>query len=81
VDIFLIEAGTNRLRGNLCHYGQRPKGKRECWVPGCGAQPFLQLYEDFRLDPGALYGEHNVLLFDREVPSSPSPAPAEDRPY
>lgn len=80
VDIFLIEPRTNRFRGNLCHYSQCPKGKPECWVPGCGAQPFLQLYEDFRLDPGALYGEHNVVLFDREVPSSPAPAPAEDRP-
>ncbi len=81
VDIFLIEPGTNRFRGNLCHYSQCPKGKPECWVPGCGAQPFLQLYEDFRLDPGALYGEHNVVLFDREVPSSASPPPAEDRPF
>jgi hypothetical protein len=81
VDVFLIEPGTNRFRGNLCHYGQCPKGKPECCVPGCGAQPFLQLYDDFRLDPGALYGEHNVVLFDREVPSSPSPAPPEERPY
>jgi hypothetical protein len=78
VDIFLIEPGTNRFRGNLCHYSQCPKGKPECWVPGCGAQPFLQLYEGFRLDPGALYGEHNMVLFERAAP--PSPSPAEDRP-
>jgi hypothetical protein len=79
VDIFLIEPGTNRFRGNLCHYSQCPKGKPECWVPGCGAQPFLQLYEDFRLDPGALFGEHNEVLFERAAP--PSPSPAEDRPF
>ena len=81
LDIFLIEPETNRFRGNLCHYSRCPKGKPECGVPGCGAQPFLQLYEDFRLDPGALYGEHNVVLFDRATPSSPSPAPAEDLPF
>jgi hypothetical protein len=63
VDIFLIEC---------------PKGKPECWAAGCGAQPFLQLYEGFRLDPGALYGEHNMVLFERAAP--PSPSPAEDRP-
>ena len=81
VDIFLIEPETNRFRGNLCHYRECPKGKPECRVPGCGAQPFLRLYEDFRLDPGALVGEHNVVLFDRAAPSSPSPPPAEDRPF
>jgi hypothetical protein len=80
LDIFLMETETNRFRGNLCHYSKCPKGKPECRVPGCGAQPFLQLYEDFRLDLGALYGEHNVVLFDRKAPSSPSPAPAEDLP-
>jgi hypothetical protein len=65
VDIFLLEPGTDRFRGNLCHYGQCPKGKTECEVPGCGAQPFLQLYEDFRFDRRAPYGEHAVVLFDR----------------
>jgi hypothetical protein len=79
VDIFLIEPGTNRFRGNLCHYSQCPKGKPECKVPGCGAQPFLQLYKGFRLDPGALYGEHNAVLFERAAP--PCPSPAEDRPF
>lgn len=71
VDIFLIEPATNRFRGNLCHYGQCPKGKPECAVPGCGAQPFLQLYEGFRLYADALDGDHSVLLFDRAVASSP----------
>jgi hypothetical protein len=67
-DIFLLEAGTDRYRGNLCIYGQCPKGKPECEVAGCGAQPFLQLYEDFRFDRRAPYGEHGVVLFDRFSP-------------
>jgi len=80
VDIFLIEPGSDRFLGNLCHYGQCPKGKPECAVSGCGAQPFLQLYEGFRLDPGALCGEHNVVLFDRES-AAPAPATKGDLPF
>ena len=81
VDIFLIEPGTERFRGNLCHYGQCPKGKPECAVPGCGAQPFLQLYEGFRLYRDALHGEHNVVLFDREGTCPPPAAPGDDLPF
>lgn len=65
VDVFLLEPGTNRYRGNLCRFGQCPKGKRECEVAGCGAQPFLQLYEDFPFDPAAPFGPHVVVLFNR----------------
>ena len=42
-NVFLMEPGTNRYRGNLCHYAQCPKDKPECEVAGCGAQPFLDL--------------------------------------
>jgi hypothetical protein len=68
VDVFILEPGTDRYRGNLCHYGQCPKGKRECEVAGCGAQPFLQLYEDFKFDRYAPFGEHAMVLFDRATP-------------
>jgi len=68
VDLFLLEAATDRYRGNLCRFGQCPKGKPECEVAGCGAQPFLQLYEGFRFDPHAPYGKHAVVLFDRFSP-------------
>lgn len=64
-DVFILESGTNRYRGNLCHYGQCPKGKPECEVAGCGAQPFLRLYEDFEFDRYAPCGEHAITLFDR----------------
>ena len=73
VDVFLMEPGTDRYRGNLCHYGQCPKGKPECEVTGCGAQPFLQLHADFKFDRLAPRGEHAVVLFDR-----PAPAPADE---
>jgi hypothetical protein len=81
VDVFLIEPRTNRFCGNLCHYGQCPKGKPECAVPGCGAQPFLKLYEGFRLHRGVFDGEHNVVLFDRAATSSPSTSPEDDIPF
>ena len=80
VDIFLMEPHTNRFRGKLCHYGQCPKGKRECEVPGCGAQPFLQLYEGFRLYRDAVYAEHNIVLFERAAPS-PAAEADDDIPF
>jgi len=46
-----------------------PKGKRECRVPGCGAAPFLQLFEGFHMDPGALDGA--ITLFDRAAGLGP----------
>lgn len=65
VDVFLMEPVTDRYRGNLCHFGQCPKGKPECAVPGCGAQPFLRLYEDFRFDRSAPLRAPAIVLFDR----------------
>jgi hypothetical protein len=66
VDVFVLEPGTNRYRGRLCTYSQCPKGKPECEVPGCGAQPFLQLYEDFAINPRVFADQPCVLLFERK---------------
>lgn len=66
VDVFLLETGTDRFRGNLCHFGQCPKGKRECEVAGCGAQPFLQLFTDFNFEGRSLRSPHAVVLFERQ---------------
>jgi hypothetical protein len=74
VDVFLLEPGTGRYRGNLCIFGQCPKGKPECEIPGCGAQPFLQLYENFRFDPSAPIRPPAVVLYDRK----PAPQPGDD---
>ncbi len=78
VDVFLMEPVSNRYRGNLCHFGQCPKGKPDCEVAGCGAQPFLQLYEDFQFDQLAPFGEHTVTLSDR---AALPPAAQQDWPF
>lgn len=68
VDVFLLEPGTHRFRGNLCSFGQCPKERPECAVTGCGAQPFLRLYEDFRFDRSAPLRAPAIVLFDRASP-------------
>jgi hypothetical protein len=65
VDVFVLEAGTDHYQGRLCIFGECPKAKRECLVPGCGARPFLQLHADFTLRSDALRPERTVVLFDR----------------
>jgi hypothetical protein len=66
VDIFLMEPGTDRYLGRLCHFGTCPKGKPECRVPGCGASPFLRQHERFAFDPSCLDPAKAVVLFDRQ---------------
>lgn len=65
VDVFLLEPGTDRHMGRLCHFGTCPKGKPECLVPGCGASLFLQQHEGFVWDPRSLEPGNIVPLFDR----------------
>lgn len=65
VDVFIFEPGTDRYHGRLCCFGQCPKGKPECQVPGCGAQSFLQLYEDFEINPRVFAERPCVVLFER----------------
>ena len=67
IDVFVLEPGSSRYRGRLCSYGQCPKGKPECEVAGCGAQPFLRQHEEFRFDHTSLYREWVVTLFERPV--------------
>jgi hypothetical protein len=69
VDVFLLEPGTDRYLGRLCCFGQCPKGKPDCLVPGCGTPLFLRQFEDFRLDSGVLHPSRTVVLFDRSRPS------------
>ena len=66
VDVFIFEPGTNRYCGRLCTFGQCPKGKPECHVPGCGAQPFLQLYKDFEIHARVFAERPSVTLFERK---------------
>lgn len=71
VDIFLMAPGTDRYLGRLCAYGECPKGKPDCRVPGCGAAPFLKQHEDFVLDPGSFSEGKVVVLFDRAAQVGP----------
>jgi hypothetical protein len=80
VDVFLFEPRTNRFRGNLCFYGNCPKDKPDCEVPGCGAQPFLRLFEDYKFDHTCLFAEHNVVLFERKPAEGP-PAAEQEVPF
>ena len=63
VDMFLLEASTDRFRGNLCHYGECPKGKPECAVLGCGASRFVQIREALSFRHDALAA--GTVLFER----------------
>lgn len=65
VDICLVESGTERYLGNLCHYSRCPADKPACRVPGCGEAAFLQRFEGFRLEAGAWRRESAVVLFER----------------
>jgi hypothetical protein len=68
LDTHFFEAGTGAYRGRLCIFGQCPKhGKRECRVPGCGSEPFLQQFHDYRFDPARFEAEPKVILFDRDT--------------
>ena len=58
--------GRTDLRGGL----QALKYQRSHAVAGCGAQPFLRLYEDFRFDRTAPLRDPAVVLFDR-APAAP----------
>ncbi len=79
VDVFILEPTTDRYRGRLCKFGSCPKGKRECYVPGCGARPFLQQHRDFTFHATSLRPDRMVILWDRQAPEAkpPSTAPAE----
>ncbi|MGO8750165.1 MAG: hypothetical protein ACLQNE_29820 [Thermoguttaceae bacterium] len=66
VDMFLFEPGSDRYLGRLCPFGQCPKGRQECLVPGCGQKPYLQQHLDFAFQPESLGPDKSVLLFARE---------------
>jgi hypothetical protein len=66
VDVHLFEAGSDAYRGRLCYFGECPKpGKRECFVPKCGAQPFLRQFAQYRFNPARFQIESKVVLYDR----------------
>jgi hypothetical protein len=66
VEIFILQGEANAYRGRLCSFSQCPKGKRECLVPGCGRDPFLQQHADFTFWPHALAPDRIMHLYDRQ---------------
>jgi hypothetical protein len=66
VDVHLFHFSTGRYEGRLCKFGQCPKPrKRECHVPGCGAQPYLQQLQEYGFKPEVFRAAPKVILFDR----------------
>jgi hypothetical protein len=66
VDVHVFEYASGAYRGRLCIFGQCPKpGKRECHVPGCGSQPFLQQFARYHFNPALFSAGLKVILFDR----------------
>ncbi|MBI4063436.1 MAG: nucleotidyltransferase domain-containing protein [Elusimicrobia bacterium] len=65
VDVFILEPGTDRYLGRLCHFNQCPKDKPECRAPGCGARVLLRQHEEFVFDSKALQPGRVVLLYDQ----------------
>lgn len=65
VEIFVLRAGSADYLGCLCTFGQCPKGKRECLVPGCGREPFLRQHADFAFWPSTLDEDRIMRLYDR----------------
>jgi len=65
VDVFLFEPESDRYLGRLCHFGQCPKGKRECAVEGCGAIPFNKRIADFVPRADLLAPARHAMLYER----------------
>jgi hypothetical protein len=65
VEIFILQGEVNAYRGRLCSFSQCPKGKRECLVPGCGRDPFLEQHAGFAFWPDALAPDKIMPLYDR----------------
>lgn len=75
VDVFLLEPGTNRYLGRLCHFNRCPKEKRECLVPDCGRVSFLRQIEGFSMRRDAIDPARSVLLYDRDETRAGNGAP------
>jgi hypothetical protein len=65
VDVFLIEPGTDRYLGRLCHFNACPKDKPQCATPGCGATAFNKVVDGFVPDPDLLASVGYATLYRR----------------
>ena len=67
VDVFLFEPGSDRYLGRLCSFNQCPKGKPDCFVPGCGATPFNKRVAEFLPHGDLLAPTRYSMLYRRGV--------------
>lgn len=63
LDVFMIEAGSDRYLGRLCSFNTCPKQKRDCAVPGCGAIPFNKRVAGFAPYPDLLAPAEYATLY------------------
>lgn len=61
VDVFLLDAETDRYLGRLCRFSKCPKEKKSCQAPGCGEPRFLRVDPDFRFDWKKESDGHEIL--------------------
>lgn len=66
VEVFIMEPGTDKYLGRLCHFTRCPRDKLECLVPGCGAVHLLQQHAGFVLWPDALAEGKTITLWKRQ---------------
>jgi hypothetical protein len=67
LDVFLIEPGSDHYLGRLCSYNRCPKGKRDCFVPGCGATAFNKNIANFTPHADFLAPARHAMLYERGV--------------
>ncbi|MHA1521725.1 MAG: hypothetical protein ACTSRK_16215 [Promethearchaeota archaeon] len=70
LDIFILEANSEKLLGFLCYFNTCPKYsggflKEDCSAKGCGDFPFLKQFPHFSFDPKAVDKEKIIILHDQ----------------
>jgi hypothetical protein len=65
VEVFLVEPGSDRYLGRLCALNACPKGKPQCFTPGCGAVPFNKVIVGFRPHADMLASAAHATLYRR----------------
>ena len=74
VDVHIMERGTDRYRGRLCTFGECPKpGKDDCYVAGCGVQPFLQQFANYEFNRVDFLLQEKEIFFERGPSADPRP--------
>lgn len=65
VDVFLFDPANDLYLGRLCKFNACPKGKLDCFVPGCGAIPFNKHIAEFVPRADLLAPARHAMLYRR----------------